>query len=171
MTHVTTAQTIVTRLTDLGEQLNQLRRMVDIEDNAPLLIEELHAHTLAVIGYQVSALEAARMAFDFAEQQNDLESNRRALAACTQAVQDCSRNFYENLYTISRIADMIELLNKETTADWADITIRDLTVCHLSLQAAAFTLMDGWQEFAGRAGTNSVSVRSSTVGQQFLFPA
>lgn len=171
MTTLTALQTLVARLTDLGDQLNQLRRMVDLEDSAPHLVEELHAQTLAVIGHQVRALEAARMAFDSTERNNDLESCRRWLAACTQAVREAGNTFYEYLYTVSRIVDVVELLQKESGASWANITIRDLTICHLSFQSTTFALMDGWQELAGRVSSLSTTARSTSVGQQLFFPA
>jgi hypothetical protein len=163
--------TAITRLTHLGDQFTQLRRMLDIEESAPHLVEELHAHTLTVIGYQVYALEAAHLAVEFAERHNDFDSNRRALTTCTQAFQDCCSSFYENLFTVSRIDDLVELMSKEAENSWAKITIQDLTACHLSLQAATFALMEGWQEFAIRAAANSISIQPTNVSQQFLFPA
>jgi hypothetical protein len=171
MTAAKILHTTITSLAALGDQLNQLRRMVDLEESAPHLVEELHAHTLAAIGYQVCALDAARAAGGYIEQQNDLENARRSLAECTQALQDCCRIFYEYLFTVNRITDVVDLLNKESEASWANITIGDLNACHISLQSAAFALMDGWQELAGRAAASAVSLRSTNIGQQYLFPA
>ncbi len=171
MTAAKIFHTTITSLTALGDQLNQLRRMVDLEESAPHLVEELHAQTLAAIGYQVLALDAAQTAAGYIEHNNDLENARRSLAECNQALQDCCRTFYEHLFTVDRITDLVDLLKKESQASWAHITIGDLSASHINLQTVLLALMDGWQELAGRAAASAVNFRSTNIGQQYLFPA
>jgi hypothetical protein len=166
----TTLQELIKQLEKFGKDLVKLSQMmVDLnETNAPHLIEEIHAETLAIVGLQVSALDAAGKTQLSIDQNNGLENTSRLLAACNQSFKELFAKFYERLYTTETILEL-DKLRRRRAGQWVTITMNDLNARHKEIQELSGLLLNCWQSLAEIAVIGTPSLHSTSIGQQFLF--
>ena len=162
----------IEQLIDLGTALNNLHQMTaDIDENsAPLLVRNIREETLEVMGWHVSTLEAAQKVLAALERNNDLETARYSLRNCNQSFLEMFRRFYQNLFTANHIVDLERLERKKATKQWAQTTINDLYACQFTMQKVCAVLLGSWEMIAEILSGRALTVQSSSVGQQFLFP-
>jgi hypothetical protein len=80
-----------------------------------------------------------------------------------------ARRFASELVSYERLADLSGL-GRERRGEWLAWTgsvKQAIEDCRYPLDQAADALFACWQEIAERAGTSSVSVRTTNVGQHF----
>ena len=156
-------------LAEFGEGLDKLHRMMgDVnEATAPILVEEIHAETLAVMGLQVAALEAARQAQRSIEQHKDHAKTLQQLGSCNQSFIEMLARFYKHLYTADHIVNL-EKLKRKQAGEWAVITVNDMDSCHQGMQEICRLLLNCWRAAAESITSHSALVQTTSIGQQFL---
>lgn len=168
---VSALQEFTNQLAEFGNGLDKLHRMMGDanEANAPILVEEIHAESLAVIGLQVAVLEAARQAQRAMEEDKDRERARHQLGRCNQSFIEMIARFYERLYTTEHMLNL-EKLKRKPGGEWARIAMNDLYSSRQSIQDVSSLLLNSWETLAESMAVHSTSVQTTSIGQQFLIP-
>jgi hypothetical protein len=124
------------------------------------------------LGWQEEALRAATEGCQCAGHPLDLNRARRALSACHESCQRLAQGFATELVCYQRIADL-RLLGRTRRGEWqawATSVEEALDRCQQPLTEVNQTLFRCWQELAERAGECSVSVQTTSIGQQVTGP-
>lgn len=121
------------------------------------------------IGWLAEACEAAGAAAKAANDDADLNAARRALSTCQERFQRFASSFgslnsYEQLTALARLSRE----RKGQWKGWVESFRKGLQSCQKPMEEATTALFHCWQEIAERAGANSVSLRSTNIGQKIV---
>jgi hypothetical protein len=163
------------KLLDLAETFSELQTIV-AEDKPQgddcKFVELLETAVDDVLGWQTTALAAGKRAWQAVVDRGDLESARRALARCQEALNRLAYQFSLDLFSYERLEELHRIGRGRSGEwrGWAGVVGNTLGRCQRKLADVSQALGLCWQEVAERAGTTSVSVRATNVGQQILVP-
>jgi hypothetical protein len=162
---------LTTRLRELRDILQGLR-LTAVEDRpergAVVLVETFGDVVEELAGQLEEGLTAADKARRGGGSPLDLNRARRFLAASQEQFQRLSQTFYGDLFSYDRIASLVQFArerDREWMA-WVNSTRQGIERCQPLLEAVSQAYFRCWQEIAERVGTNTVSVQSTSIGQQ-----
>jgi len=119
-----------------------------------------------------NALAAAESSENAVAETVDLTRARRQLTASQENFQKLSEVFFADLLSYDRIAELLQFGSEHGRQwmAWANTVRQGLEACQPQLQTVALAYFRCWQEIAERVGMNSVSLQSTTIGQQITTP-
>jgi hypothetical protein len=166
-------------LQDLHIQLRHLHdaihglRMIVVDDQPPVegtvLVDQFGYAADDLVGWSeemIAAVAAARAAA--AENPTDTETVRRSLALSQERHNRIVRRFGSDLASHERIEALLQF-GKQFRKEWApwSIAVREsVSGCRPALDDASDALLVAWRELSERIGMNSVSVRTTNIGQR-----
>lgn len=156
----------------LNDRLQELRITV-VEDrpvkNDAILVDNLEYAVEDMSGWLKEALDAAGAGCDAAQAPADLDAVRGALGTCQERFRRMEDVFSSKLVSYEPMADLASFA-RERRGEWrlwvASVR-RGIDLCRIPLDDSRNRLAECWQEIAERAGTTSISVRNTSVGQKF----
>jgi len=163
---------------DLSVQLLQLQeavkglRLTAVEDlpegDVVMLVQQIGDSAQELVGRLQGAGSHAEQALQAVGQVPDLNGARRSLAMSQEEFMELSGTFLEDFLSFERVGAMIRLgqVRGRDWAQWVESIRRGVEVCTSAIRAVNGAYFHCWQEIAERVGTNSVSVQTTTVGQQ-----
>ena len=161
---------------ELGKLRDTLRalRLTVVEDK-PLqgeaaLVDVFEDTILELMGWLEEALKSTRTAEKALQHSTDLNSARRALAACQRNIHQIERQFSEELVSYEKLKDLTGLGNarRGEWTPWANSVKQGIEQCREPLDGASRALAACWQEIAERVGLTSVSVQTTNIGQKII---
>jgi hypothetical protein len=165
--------TLEAQLHRLAETLTGLRTTV-VEDrplreptapeDTPALVDILGDGAENLIGYAMEALSAARDS-RMAALYGDMDTMRRALAACHQRGDTVAQHLFAELMTYERVADLARVgrtRGGEWRA-WASSVKRALDDCRQPLFDLQQAQLECWIEVAERSGRQSISIQTTGI--------
>jgi hypothetical protein len=160
---------LVTKLASLGDCLQAAQVTVLEDAPAPdecVLVEQFGNSILDIRGLLAEASAAANEA---ALRPADLDRARSALAKCQERCLQITRRFATELISYERISDLTNLGRSRRGAwpAWSRSVKQAVESCRHPLDESGEALFQCWQDIGERAGTTSVSVHTTTVGQRF----
>jgi hypothetical protein len=170
---------LTTQLHALLEALTYLHTTV-VEDQpqddrspqaTPALVDIVGTTAEDLIGWMMEAIAAAQEAQQCIYT-SDMDAVRRALSACQERTTRIGQCLVAELMQYERIADLARVGRTRggEWRGWAMSAKQAIDSCRqplFDLQQAQF---ECWQELAERSARQSISVQSTTVGQQFAMP-
>lgn len=160
------------RLQDVFAEL-QLTLVVDVPPEEKQALTGKYGDAVeACRGWLAEALKAANEASYAVRHLRDLDGARRGLEACSESVQRLRACYSSDLASYERLRDLTQLAT-EVRGEWrlwANIARQGIERCREPLEDVDRAVVRCWQELAERVGANSVSVRTSSVGQRIIVP-
>jgi hypothetical protein len=164
---------------ELTVQLNQVREclealQVSVSEDIPargasVLEDHFSNSILDIRGLLAETIAAAEEASQAVSR--SLMSGRapRALAKCQERFHGVIRRFASDLVSYERLRDLtsLGLERRGEWLGWSRSVKEAIEGCRHPLDQAADALLQCWQEIGERVGMNSVSVRTTNIGQQF----
>jgi hypothetical protein len=98
----------------------------------------------------------------------DLNRARRYAAVSQEVFHTLLQNYYSDLFSYDHVAPLVQFgkeRGREWTA-WVESMRHGIDRCRPLLESVSQAYFRCWQEMAERAGSNTVSVQSTSVGQQ-----
>ncbi|HYO63113.1 MAG TPA: hypothetical protein VER08_05590 [Pyrinomonadaceae bacterium] len=172
-------QSLYAQLESLNEALADLRTVID--DRPPkgesvLLLDAFGDAVEDTLGWLDEALAAAgphaRGARQKGEAAFDVNGARQALVFCQDQFNRITHRFTFDLVSYDRLSQLMQL-GRERRGEWqawAGGVRRELEGCQQHLYDTSQALFRCWQEIAERVGMTSVSVQTTTIGQQVTVP-
>jgi hypothetical protein len=163
---------------DLTGQLRKLRDVLQAlsmttgEDRsraeAVVLVDKINDSVMELAGWLENSLAAAEKGEEAVSQVPDLNRARRQLAVSQEGFQKLSEAFFSDLLSYDRIAELVQFGSEHGRQwmAWANTVKRGLEGCRPHLDTVAHSYFRCWQEIAERVGTSSVSLQTTTIGQQ-----
>jgi hypothetical protein len=177
--------TLCTQLEQLRDVLRVARLTVSSGEGqagSVLLVDQLAETVEELRGWGQEALTSALEARDAARHPVDVNGARQGLTRTQHRVNLLSQRFSAELASFHRIAELKRLGRGRTEVDrlgpelaaqwraWSRATQDSIVCCQQPLFEINEALLACWQEMAERAGMNSVSVQTTSVGQQITVP-
>jgi len=166
---------------DLSAQLRTLRdallglRVTVVEDK-PLqgdvvLVDMFGDAADDLLGWLEEALAAAENGQQATEQRIDLDRARRALTTCQERFNRIAQCFSSDLTSYERITELKRLGHRRhgEWLAWANSVKGAVDQCKQPLYEVNQALFLCWQEMTERVGMTSVSMQSTTIGQQIRY--
>ena len=102
----------------------------------------------------------------------DSDRVRRALTSCQEQFHRFLTQFHSELMSYERIDDLASIARERGREwfDWVGVVRQELEQCLALADDLRDCLLLCWQELVERAGTTSVSVQNTTIGQQIAAP-
>jgi hypothetical protein len=151
-------------------------RVAVVEDGprrgAPMLIDQLGDAATDLLGWLEEAVEAGAEGLRQACRPRDLEAAQAALLACHERLQQAGQRFAADLLSCERVIEIHDLGRERGRAWqlWSESIKTSLDGCQAGLLGAGGAVLDCWKEIAELAGAGAVSVRATSIGQQFTLP-
>lgn len=170
-----TFRELVIQIQRLQEALDALGTTVE-EDrprrNDVVVASNLGDVLLAVQGLLEESRAAADEACRAVGHPLDTDQARRTLTACQEGFHRFASQFSLDLVSYDRIADLMSVAAERGRewAHWVKVVKEGLEQCQALVERCRDALFLCWQELVERAGTTSVSVRNTTIGQQIAAP-
>jgi hypothetical protein len=103
----------------------------------------------------------------------DLAATRRALAGCQERFHQVERRYFTDIVSYERVKDLTAFAKRRNPEwrGWVKSIRQGAEQCRLPFDEVSRELMNCWQEVADRAGTASVSVQTTNIGQKITAPA
>lgn len=169
--------------TTFREFLNELKKLRDtlvalrltVAEDKPTkgeaaLVDQFEDTILDTLGLLDECLTGARTAQAAVGNRIDLNGARRALSTCQDRFHQIELQFTTNLLSYEKLKDLARL-GSERRGEWlawARSVKQGIEQCRPQLDAASKALACCWEELAERAGTTSVSVHTTNIGQKIL---
>jgi hypothetical protein len=162
----------LTRLQDVFAEL-QLTLVVDVPAEEKQALTGKYGDAVeACRGWLSEGLKAANEASFAVRHLGDLDRARRGLEVCQENVQRLRGCYSSDMASYERTRDLVQL-GAERQGEWrlwATIARQGIERCREPLEEVDRALVRCWQEIAERVGANSVSVRTTSVGQKIIVP-
>ena len=169
-------QKLAAKLTFMREEFENLGLTV-IEDKPAndevLLVDRLGDLTTELHGWAEEALAGALAAAKAVEHPANLHAARTALTEANFSVIRLKHRFFED--AIGHHA--IDSLRRASRArggewlSWSQSVVQALNACRPPLRELDELLLDAWSELVDRLASRSVSVQTTSIGQQIAAPA
>lgn len=173
-------QSLYAQLESLHEALSELRAAID--DRPPkgesvLLLDSFGDAVEDTLGWLGEALALVAPAVGGGAQQRgetgfDVNRARQALVFCQDQFNRITHRFTFDLVSYERVSQLMQL-GRERRGEWQGWAVgvrRELEACQQHLYDTSQALFRCWQEIAERVGMTSVSVQTTTIGQQVTVP-
>jgi len=166
------------RVTALREAFTDLRVSL-VEDGprrgAPMLVDQLGDAATDLLGWIEEASEAAGEGLRQAGRPHrDLGAAQDSLLACHERLQQLGQRFASELLNCERVTEIHDLGRERGRSWqlWSESIEKSLDHCQTGLLGAGGAVLECWKEVSELAGAGPVSVRATSIGQQFtLAPA
>jgi hypothetical protein len=162
---------LTSRLRELRDVLQGLR-LTTAEDRpehgAVVLVETVGDVVENLAGQLEEALQAADKARRAAGPPLDLNRARRYVTVSQEAFHVLLQSFYAEFFSYDRVAPLVQF-GKERGREWmawVESVRHGTERCQPLLEAVTEGYFRCWQEMAERAGSSTVSVQSTSIGQQ-----
>ena len=167
---------------ELNRRLKALQDALDalsttVEEDRPkrrdvVVAQSLGDAVLAARGLVEESRSAANEATQAVVQRSDGDRMQRALASCQEKFHRFLTQFASELISYERIDDLVNIARERGRewSHWVDVVRQELEQCRLLAEDVRDCLLLCWQELVERAGTTSVSVQNTTIGQQIAAP-
>jgi hypothetical protein len=102
----------------------------------------------------------------------DIDRARHALTGCQEKFQRVEQAFSAKLVSYESMKDLTRF-GRERRGEWRSWVAavkQGIERCRPPLQGAAEALVDCWKEIAERVGMTSVSVCTTSIGQNIAIP-
>lgn len=173
-------QGLCAQLESLDETLSRLRTAIDDHPRsgaAPHLLDSIGDAVEDTRGWLEEALAlAAPVAADQEQSRGangfDVNRARQALVFCQEQFNRIMSRFTFDLVSYDRVAQLMRL-GRERRGEWqtwAGLVKQELEGCQQQLYDTNQALFRCWLEIAERVGMTSVSVHTTTIGQQVTVP-
>ena len=172
-------QGLCAKLESLDETLSRLRAAIDDHPQsgaAPHLLDSIGDAVEDTRGWLEESLELAAPVADGNEQGRadgfDVNRARQALVFCQEQFNRIMSRFTFDLVSYDRVAQLVRL-GRERRGEWqawAELVKQELEGCQQQLYDTNQALFRCWLEIAERVGMTSVSVHTTTIGQQVTVP-
>jgi hypothetical protein len=159
----------------LHDRLRELRLTV-VEDrparNDAALVDNLEYAVEDLLGWVGESLQSAKAAERAVGHPVDLDRARHELTACQERIQRMDQVFSANLVSYERMKDLASFGSERRGEwpSWVTSVKQGIEHCRHPLETARGRLAECWQDIAERAGTTSISVRSTNIGQKITTP-
>ena len=169
-------QKLTAKLTRLREELESLGLTV-IEDRPAndevLLVDRLGDLATELRGWAEEALEFSRAASQAAEHPANLHAARLALTEANQSLIRLKNRFFQDAIAHHAIDGLrrASLARGGEWMSWSQSVVQALNACRRPLREIDEVLLETWTELAERLGARSVSVQTTSIGQQIAAPA
>jgi hypothetical protein len=136
---------------------------------APLLVDQLGDAATDLLGWLEEAAEAGVEALRQAGRPRDLDAVQSALLTCHERLHQVAQRFAADLLSCERVGEILDLGRERGRAWslWSASVAKALDQCQGSLMATGGAILDCWKEISELAGAGAVSVRATSIGQQF----
>jgi hypothetical protein len=163
---------LLVQLRELDEALEALGRTADedkpMQDDV-VIASILSDAVLAERGFLEEARQAAEEAYRAALDPSNAARARGALICCQKEFHRFAGHFASELGSCDRIEDL-RTVGKERGQgwlNWTTVVTQALEQCRGLVEEARNALFLCWQELSERMSVTSVSVHTTTIGQQF----
>jgi|SRR5215831_1926598 len=166
-----TFRELTRQLRMLVDRLDELRVTV-VQDrpthNDAALVDDLEYAVEDMLGWLKEALENSGKAERSVGHPADLELARQSLSCCQELFHRVDQAFSGNLASYERLRDLARCAGERRGEwpAWASSVKQGIEQCPLPLEQSRRTLGECWQELAEKAGTTSISVRTTNIGQK-----
>ena len=166
------------QLESLQERLSGLRTAIDDHPTkgvSPHLLDSIGDAVEDALGWLEEALGLTEPLARSTERKSsgfDVNGARTALAFCQEQFNRIMSRFTFDLVSYERIAQLMQL-GRERRGEWqtwAGLIRQELEGCQQHLYDVNQALFRCWLEIAERVGMTSVSVQTTTIGQQVTVP-
>jgi hypothetical protein len=158
----------------------QLRKLQDtfvalqltIGDKPPereaALADNVENTILDMLGLLQNARKATKDAQQAVGHPLDLDRARRAMTTCHEQFHQVEQQFSAELSSYELLKDLTSLAESRRGEwiPWANSMKDGISQCREPMQETSQSLAECWQEIAEHAGTTSVSVRTTNIGQK-----
>jgi hypothetical protein len=163
------------QLRTLRDRLEELRVTV-VEDrprkNDAALVDDLEYTVEDVLGWLHDTLKNSARAEQAVGHPMDLEQARQSLARCQDLFHCVDQAFGAKLVSYERLKDLTGFAGerKGEWPSWASSVKQGIEQSAPALEQSRKALAECWEEIAEKAGTTSISVRATNVGQTIVAP-
>lgn len=172
-------QGLYAQLESLNGALADLRTVID--DRPPkgdsvLLLDSFGDAVEDALGWLEEALELVAPLVQESQRKGepgfDVNAARQALVFCQDQFNRITHRFTFDLVSYDRLSQLMRLGHERRGEwqAWAGGVRRELEGCQQHLYDTSQALFRCWQEIAERVGMTSVSVQTTTIGQQVTVP-
>ncbi|MFL6196151.1 MAG: hypothetical protein ACJ75H_18370 [Thermoanaerobaculia bacterium] len=160
------------RIKAVREAFSNLRVAV-VEDGprrgAPMLVDQLGDAATDLLGWLEEAAEVGAEGLRRAGRPRDLEAAQAALLACHERLQQVGQRFATELLNCERVTEIHDLGRERGRSWqlWSESIEKSLDHCQTGLLGAGGAVLECWKEISELAGAGAVSVRATSIGQQF----
>ena len=172
-------QSLYVQLENVHEALAALRTAIDDRPPKGATVHLLDAFGDAVedtLGWLEESLGLCAPLIQETQQKGfngfDVNRTRQALVFCQEQYNRIMNRFMFDLVSYDRVAQLMQL-GRERRGEWqawAGMVKQELEGCQQHLYDANQALFRCWLEIAERVGMTSVSVQTTTIGQQVTVP-
>jgi hypothetical protein len=155
----------------LHDRLRELRLTV-VEDrparNDGVVVDNLEYAVEDLLGWVGESMQHAKAAERAVAHPVDLDKARHELAACQERLQRMDQVFSANLVAYERMKDLSSFGSERRGEwpSWVTSVKQGIEHCRPPLDGSRERLAECWQDMAERAGTTSISVRTTNIGQK-----
>ena len=134
------------------------------------LADGLENAVLDAMGVLQEARKAALNARTAVGPPVDLDRAWRALTICQERFHTIEKQFFENLVSYERLRELARLGSERggEWLSWAGSIKRSIEECRPPLEEVSRSVAGCWLEIAEHTGANTVSVRTTNIGQRIL---
>lgn len=174
-------QGLCAQLESLDETLSRLRTAIDDHPRsgaAPHLLDSIGDAVEDTRGWLEEAIALAEPLTAPPQEQGhasngfDVNRARQVLVFCQEQFNRIMSRFTFDLVSYDRVAQLLRL-GRERRGEWqtwAELVKQELEGCQQQLYDTNQALFRCWLEIAERVGMTSVSVHTTTIGQQVTVP-
>ena len=166
-----TFRELTRQLRMLCDRLDELRVTV-VEDRPQkddaALVDGLEYAVEDVLGWLNEAFEDSEKAALAVGHPLDLEQARQSLSRCQELFHRVDQAFGSNLVSYERMKDLAAFAGERRGEwpSWVSSVKQGIEQCPPPLERSRKALAECWQEIAEKAGTTSISVHTTNIGQK-----
>jgi hypothetical protein len=166
-----TFRDLTKQLRMLNDRLEELRVTV-VEDrpakNDAVLVDSLEDAVTDVLGWLNEAIQSSVRAERAIKHPLDLEQARQSLSRCQELFHQADQVFRASLVSYERLQELSGFARERggEWAAWFSGVKQGCQQCPQPLEEARRALAECWQEIAEKAGTTSISVRTTNIGKK-----
>jgi len=163
-------------LNRLDDRLRELRLTV-VEDrparNDAVVVDNLEYAVEDLLGWVGESLRHAKAAERAVTHPVDLDKARHELAACQERLRRIDQVYSANVVSYERMKDLASFGSERRGEwpSWVTSVKQGIEHCRQPLEGIREKLAECWQDMAERAGTTSISVRTTNIGQKIAAQA
>lgn len=161
-----------TQIWEFRDRAGEVRLTV-VEDRpltneAPAFVDDFEYGVEDVLGWTEEVVRAAAEAEHNVSYPVNLDLARRSLARCQEEFARVEKRFASGLASYERL-DQLNKLGQERRGEWlawTNAVNRGLNHCRESIEKVRDSLVTCMGDIAERAGTTTISVQTTNIGQQ-----
>jgi hypothetical protein len=164
---------------DLCVRLHELQEVLEavnttVEEDRPkrqdvVVASSITDAVLAVRGILEESRAAADEACEAVGHPLDADHVQRALTTCQERFHRFAAEFSHDLASYERMTDLTTVAQERGRdwANWVNVVKQGLEQCQVLIEEGRTALFLCWQELTERLNAASLSIRTTSIGQQF----